>query len=459
MLQPSPITPAQTALEALAAFVSEADFTLRAPSVDLVRNALIDTLGCILGGVREPVAESARGVRCPEVTRGAPVLGTARRTEPACAAFLNAVAGHALEFDDWEVPGNTHPSVVMFPALLAASASAPLAGTRLMDAYIAGYEVIARIGEACNFEHYERGWHTTATLAPIGAAAAISRLRRFDRTQTANAMSLAISRAVGYTCQFGADAKALQAGFAAETGVVAAALAGAGLSGQAAVLDAPTGFNALMGHGDTTRFASAFEQLGPSLALEKHGLIFKAYPSCGYTHRVIDCAREIHAQGLGEITNIERIVVRLPDLHADILPFVIPRDAREARFSLPFCTATALLTGDLTLDDLTGERWREPDVVELMQRVDVQPFAPHDPLLNYDPEQPDTVTVQRRDARRCTASTAHPSGAPQNPLSNERLLAKFNRNADTVVCESDPLWRWPDAADVHDLLQTLESTS
>ncbi len=134
----------------------------------------------------------------------------------------------------------------MLPASLAI-APPVAAGREVVSAYLAGFEVIARLGEALNFEHYDAGRHTTATLGALGAAAACARLTDLSADTTTNALSIAVSAVSGFACQFGSDTKPLQAGFAARAGVEAAYLANAGLTGQAHVLDHPRGRAALLG--------------------------------------------------------------------------------------------------------------------------------------------------------------------------------------------------------------------
>lgn len=244
----------KTAIERLAYFVAETEIAPDTETICIVRDALIDTLGCILAGASQPVAQQTQLTLSSWGSGLARALGTSLHLAAPWAAMANAVVGHALDFDDWEMAGNTHPSVVMFPALLAVAADRPddqpVSGQAILEGYVAGFEVIARIGEAVNLEHYARGWHSTATIGSLGSAAAVARLMGLNRRQTAHALSISLSQAVGYTCQFGTDAKALQSGFAAKTGVLAASLAQNGLTGQAHVLEANTGFHHLMGHGD-----------------------------------------------------------------------------------------------------------------------------------------------------------------------------------------------------------------
>ena len=442
----------------LAEFVSGATPAADTGVTGVMRDSLIDTFGCILVGAAEEVSRLSRGALDDAAAGDLPVYGSALRTRPESAAFLNAVAGHALDLDDWEIPGNSHASVVMLPALLAAAAGGGLSGKSLCTAYLVGFEVIARLGEAVNFEHYARGWHTTGTLASIGAAAAVCRLWQLDADRTANAISLAVSRAAGLTRQFGSHAKPLQAGFAAENALGAARLARAGLTGQAHVLEGDQGYFALTAHQDHTRHDIPFSRLGKRLALEEYGQVLKPYSSCGYTHRIIDCARQFHGDGI-DTSQIEAITIELPDFHAAILPFRQPANRREALFSLPFCAAMGLLHGDLTLNDLDRERWNDTDVRALIACSEVVPFVPSRPQLNYDPEEPDRLSIRLRSGEIRLAEERFPRGAPQNPLSLDEVMDKFIANAsrfrEPAADDLEMLKNWTELDDLLPLLESL----
>ena len=442
-------------IQELADFIAEADLEIGEGLRESLRHALIDTLGCILLGAPEPVAAKTRASLADWGTGQAMVFGSGLKLAAPWAAMANAVAGHALDFDDWELLGNSHSSVVIFPALMALlqerAQAGPRSGREICEAYAVGFEVIARLGLAMNFDHYDRGWHSTATFGPIGAAAAAARLLGLDPGRTTHALSLAVSQAVGYTCQFGANAKPLQAGFAAKAGLMAARLAEKGLTGQPQVLEGPTGFRALASDCDEARFAAAFAGLGAPLALQTHGLVFKAYPSCGYTHRLVDCAIALRREADFELSDIEAITASLPDFHAAILPFHMPNDRREALFSVPYCVATALARGGLSFEDFHGAPWEAPLRQRLIESVRLEIRNPKNPGLNYDSADPDWLEVALRDGRLLRKTCAFPLGAPQNPMSRERILAKFEANAGSNR-GLEALQTWPEAADVAALL-------
>ena len=456
MISPAPPLPPELSLTRLASFCAETTFKPDEALISLIGMALIDTVGCFLSGANQQVSIMAQKAFSDLGPATAPVFGTTIRTEPSKAALLNAVAGHAVEFDDWEMVGNTHPSNVLFASILAAAGDRPVSGKAVMDAYLAGFEVIARLGEAINFEHYDQGWHATGTLGAIGAAASISRLWGLNAEQTANALSIATSRAIALTSQFGSDTKPLQAGFAAETGIVAARLAAQGLTGQPDILDAPKGFFALTGHRDTARHAAAMEKLGTMPALEEHGLVFKLYPSCGYSHRLIDCAVELFNGGTVNPDDIDKITLHLPTLHAAVVPFIQPENRPQALFSLPFCVSVALTSGDVMLADFDSERWRDPAIRALIGKTEIVPFKPQRPELNYAPQDPDRLDVLLGDGTTHTATVVYPKGSPPNPASEQRLIEKFKQNAALGSRLQEPemtealgrFLAWPSADDV-----------
>ena len=447
----------ETALQCISRHISRTRFAPNATSLGFLRDAFIDTYGCMLIGAGQPVSTKTHQalIAGGSIHPGgqATIFGTDYRATPGTAAMANAIAGHALEFDDWEVPGNTHVSVVLVPAILAAAAGRPLPGKEAIDAYLAGYETIARIGEAINLEHYDQGWHATATIGAIGVAAAVARLLALDSEQTANALALATSRALGYNAQFGSEAKPVQVGFAVDGGLVSAQLAAAGVTGQAHMLEHDTGMAAMMSDAGLERIVAAMSRMGESLAFDDYHIVFKPWPSCGYTHRIMTGMLELRSHGI-DPSGIENIELQLPDMHAGILPFTQPCDRSEALFSLPFCAALVLLDGDLNIDHIRDQAWNRDDVRRLVDRISVRPFKPERPELNYDPLQPDRILVECGEDSHCI-EVPYPLGSPQLPVSQQQLQRKFQLNAGLDEASAASHWQslagWIDSNDIHDL--------
>src|SRR6478672_5329853 len=194
--------------------------------------AVCDTVGVILAGAVEPAAQIARAVIGGEGV--CHVLGTSRRAGAADAAFVNAVAAHALDFDDMCFVSMAHPSCALVPAALAAAESSSASGSALLDGYIVGFEVECRLGSVMNPRHYHsRGWHCTSSIGTVGAAAAAARLLGLDASATAHALGIAASSACGLKENLGSMVKPLHAGLAARNGLMAARLAGEGFTASA----------------------------------------------------------------------------------------------------------------------------------------------------------------------------------------------------------------------------------
>ena len=209
--------------------------------------ALLDTIGVMLAGasesaaasVQQVVAQESSGLQCS-------VLGTGLRTSATNAALANGTAAHAHDYDDMCFVSLAHPSAPLVAAGLAIAERSGATGRALLEAYVVGFEIEARLGRAMNPRHYQRGWHCTSTLGTIGAAAAASRLLGFDARVIGHALAIAASEASGLKENFGTMVKPLHAGLAARNGVLAALLAQAGMTASGSAIEGPQGFLAAM---------------------------------------------------------------------------------------------------------------------------------------------------------------------------------------------------------------------
>lgn len=394
-------------------------------AIGRVRSALLDTIGCMLAGIHQPPARIARTSVAAWGSGAALVVGTELRLAAPWAAFANATAAHALDFDDWDLPANAHPSAVLVPALFANAEQDGHSPSDVVDAYLIGLEVILRLGEAVNMAHYERGWHSTATLGVLGAAAACARMQRLCEAEVGAALGLATSMASGFTCQFGTMAKAMHAGFAAKGGVLAARLAANGATASPQALDGERGFVSLLAGDDAGGFEIPLSKLGNPPAIEEHGLAIKRYASCGYTHRVIDAVLSLRDEHGIVPEEVQGVDVSIPRGFANILPYGVPTDEREAMFSAPYCVAAGLFGGDLGLDDFTPAAVSREPVLRLAAQVRVRPFVETRPDMNMGSQDPDTVTIALRGGQTVEASVGVPLGAPARPLCDAALRSKF----------------------------------
>ena len=417
----------EPALTRLAEFVASVPATDHTPDgIATAKRAFLDTISCMLLGADEEVTRVAIAAATAWGEGPAPVYGTDSRLPAPWAAMANGASAHSLDLDDFTLQANDHASAVLIPAVLGAAVGRPVSGKDVIDAYLVGLEVIFRLGEAVNIDHYKLGWHTTSTLDSIGATAAVARLTRLPPSQVAAAMSLTTSLGSGYVSQFGTMAKPLHAGFSAKNGILAAGLAGAGASAYAGALDGEISFASLLVPPGKARFDEPLAKLGAPWGVDELGLGAKHYPSCGYTHRAIDGSIELHEHlGIQSAGEVEFVSISLPDFHLAILPFGVPKDPTEALFSTAYCAATALATGRCTMDDFTAHAVGRADILDLSGRIDVAARVPKNPDVNIDPGDPDIVAVRLRDGRTAEVKMPLFTGAPGKAMTPDQFTKKF----------------------------------
>src|SRR5688500_12910136 len=182
----------------------------------------IDVIAVAIPGAVEPVTRRVFETVSNWGAGPAAAVGQGARLAAPWAALVNGTAAHALDFDDNFDPAKAHATAVLAPAILALAEQEGASGRACLDAYIAGLQIMGRVGQGVNPAHRNRGWHATATVGAIGAAAACVRLLDLNEDQAAHALSIATSMAGGFMSQFGTSVKPIHAGLAAKAGVMAA---------------------------------------------------------------------------------------------------------------------------------------------------------------------------------------------------------------------------------------------
>lgn len=396
------------------------------------RVAVQDTVACMLAGSRAPVTQRAAKAIEDWGSGTCNAVG-GRRVAAPWAALVNGTAAHALDFDDYDFPAVSHPSAVLVPALLALAEEHGASGVAMLDAYVVGYEAMACIGKAVNMAHYERGWHSTATLGTLGATAACARLLRLDGDACATALSIATSMAAGFKSQFGTMAKPLHAGLAAKNGILAIRFAQSGITASMATLDGPWSILTLLGGDTAPGFVRALDELGAPLAIEHFGLVIKRFPTCSYTHRAI--AGVLHLRQLHRIdaAQVERVEAELPDRNARVLAHPLAETEAQARFSMQYCLANAICSGDVTEADFLPDALSRTEVRDLMRRITLIDY-PADPNgSDSSPDEPDHVRVWLESGELFEITIGDVPGGPACPLSEKELSAKLHQCVDPVI--------------------------
>lgn len=389
------------------------------------RTAILDTVGVTLAGANEDcvkILERTEGIG--QAPGPCLVFGRGLRTSALDATLLNGTASHALDFDDVAPGIGGHPSVPLVPAMIALGEAGGVSGADALAAYVAGYETESRIGRAVNFHHYEKGWHPTATLGVFGAVAASSRLLGLTEDQTATALDLATSLAAGIKANFGTMTKPLHVGHCGRSGMLAAMLAKEGFTAADGAFEHAHGFFAVFDGADNVDADKVFDGWADPLEVADPGPGLKQFPCCGSTHPSIACALKIiqdEAFQPDAVTEIEILTNprRLP--HTDNPD---PKTGLEAKFSIQYAVARALVSGRVGFEDFEGDAFDDVQVRALMARLRVGPHVEMGP--ESDQQFAAEVVVTTRDGRKLAARDDHKIGrGPADPMSPDELWAKF----------------------------------
>jgi 2-methylcitrate dehydratase PrpD len=354
------------------------------------------------------------------------VIGDAAGYTPAGAAMLNGTLAHSLDFDDTHASGSLHPSAPIVPAAFAAAEMAGSDGKSVLAAIVAGYEVQIRLSLALDPKaHYDRGFHPTATCGAFGAAAAAGRLLGLDVTGYLNAFGIVLSMSSG-SMQFlvnGAWTKRSHVGHAAMCGLIAATLAREGYQGAAEAIEGKWGF--LHAYSPAADAAKVVDALGRRWETLK--IAVKPYPSCRYSHAPLDGLLALARTHGIKAEEVEEVTVGVPEpgwkIIGDPEPAKqSPKSVVDGQFSMAFCAAVALRTGNLVWDDYASHL-ADPATLALCRKVKTRV----DPKAQADFPAEMAGSVQIRTSRGGFDTYVRvPKGEPANFLSAAELRSKFD---------------------------------
>ncbi len=386
------------------------------------RGAVQDTIGVALAGAGEPAARIVQRVLAADGGPGPSTVLGAGPAGPSAAALANGTAAHALDFDDMCWVTLAHPSAPLVAAGLAVGEAVDASGRALLDAYVVGFEVEAALGTVMNPTHYERGWHGTATIGTLGAAAAAARVLGLDAEATTRALAIAASEASGLKENFGTMVKPLQGGLAARNGVLAALLARDAFTASPRAIDGPQGFLVAMQSAGRD-LSAAIDRLGRRWEIVTGGITVKLYPSCAATHPTIDTLRDLRREAGIEPSGVEAVEIDVDPVVPTVLIHDRPTTGLEGKFSLHYCAAAALAFGRVGIDTFEPDAMRDPAVERLVPRVTMRA----DDRLGRDvpPLTEARVTVRLTDGRTLERSVRGARGYPEHAASPAELDEKF----------------------------------
>ncbi len=390
---------------------------------EIARTGIADCFGVLIAGARDPeIALVDRELGCHVGAALASLIPSGSRRTIESAALINGVAAHVLDYDDVSLDG--HPSAALVPAILAQGEASGSSGAEMLTAYIAGYEVWAELLEREPTPLHRKGWHPTAVLGTIAAAAACAKLRNLDAGRTSTAMAIAASMSSGLVANFGTMTKSFQVGRAAQSGVIAARLAQAGLTASLDALEHAGGLLAALSPEGKAALDRPFSAAAKEWHIVRHGLNIKRYPICYATHRSIDAALALVERYDLSPGEVGRIRVSTGKTQLLMLRNSRPQTGLEAKFSMQFAMAAALVARKVGLAELTDGFVCRPDVQAIFPRVSFEPTSETMDGAAFAPADAVEITTINGETLN-SGPVEYAKGSHQRPLSRDELWTKF----------------------------------
>ncbi|THE66098.1 MmgE/PrpD family protein [Salinadaptatus halalkaliphilus] len=447
------LTHSRRNMETLGSFVAELGIDdVPEDATRLAERAILDTVGVTLAGADTEAAESTRAAVVDEGKTS--VLGCDDAYGLTDAVFVNATAGHALDFDDVALAAmDGHPSVPMVPALLAVGAREGASGRDILTAFAAGFESQCYLSRPISPGHYEGGWHATSTIGCFGAAAAIANLLGLSTTKTINALGIAASMPAGLKRNFGSMTKPIHAGQAARSGTTAALLAANGATADATVLEGERGFFDCY-RGDGEPDLERLSDLGERWSLLEDGIDIKKYPCCYYTHAAIYAAIQLAERRELSADDVDAVTVTASQGAADALHHDDPDTGLEGKFSMPYLIGRAIADRDVDLAAFEDDAIDDEAVQAVRERVELIV----DDDLPYGSNAA-RVAVTTRAGEHYERRQEQPPGTHDDPLSADELHEKFRMcatHAPAAIDADDALAALEDLRSISDIASVLE---
>jgi 2-methylcitrate dehydratase PrpD len=409
----------------LGRFVSELNLNdLPAEAQNVAKTGITDCFGVMIAGARDPaIAMLDRELSGSDGPMQASLVPSLKKRNVEDAALVNGAAAHVLDYDDVTLDG--HPSAVLVPAILAQGEALGASGAELLTAYVAGYEIWVELLIREPVPLHQKGWHPTAVRGAVAAAGACAKLRRLSPEKSKTALAIAASMAGGVVANFGSLTKCFQVGRAAQSGVLAARLADAGLTASQDALEHPSGFLAAFSPTGECDISRPFIAKDKVWHIVRQGLNLKRYPICYATHRAIDAALALTSKYDLQPADIDQIRVSTGEMQMLMLRNDRPKTGFEAKFSMQFAMASSVVARAVGLSQLTDQFVARSEVQGLFPKVTIETTKETVNGSAFAPSE----AVEIRTAKGQVLSSGpvlHAKGSMQQPLSRSELQEKFD---------------------------------
>jgi 2-methylcitrate dehydratase PrpD len=403
--------------------------------------AVTDYFAVALAGCRAKGLQLVRRHVWSQYAKGdATIIGDTDRMSAEAAALYNGTMAHWEEYDDATFGMAGHPSVVVMPALFAACEMEEVSGQQFVTAFVAAVEVCAKVGRLINPRSIVLGYHPTAIIGPLGAAAAVGKVWGFDPETMENALGLAATHACGLRPHLGRMAKPLHAGLATRGGIAAAMLARDGFVGAPNLIEDPHGYAHAFSGGQPNDYEALEAKIGKPLEILEPGLAFKIFPSNFHTQAPVVAVLQMVREDGVRAEDVESVRCLGNHMTQHSLWNDNPQTELEGKLSLHYCVAAALVDGQLEVEQFEEGRAQDPRIRSLFPRIRLEP---HPDMANLDFTKGKDflgmeVIIKLKNGSTCSRhikSGFSVPGVDGNRVHRD-LIDKFMRNARRVLPEA-----------------------
>jgi 2-methylcitrate dehydratase PrpD len=410
----------------IAEFCSVTKFEdLNEDSINKAKMVMTDTYGVIYSGYKQPVSDILVDwiQKRNESQEEATVLGYDFKTSLQNAALINGTMGHAIDFDDVSSALRGHPSVVIFPTVLAVGEHLKASGKDILLAFVLGVEVMIKLSKYLNPSHYLKGWHSTPTLGVIGSAVATGKLFGFNKEQMQTVMGLACSMVSGMRLNFGTMTKPFHVGYSAKNGIEAAQLVQLGMTANQNIFDSKISFFNMYGEEEKEFKIKAW---GNPWEVSVPGFNIKRYPCCYATHRSADAMENIVQSNdisLDDVLSIESIS---PTGATAPLIYEQPKTGLEGKFSMQYVLAAMLTDKKLKINTFTDENVQRPEIQENLYKIKNTESSEIKENRDEDNLGYVIVNIQLKNGETLSEKVHFARGSFKNPLTKQESYDKFS---------------------------------
>lgn len=415
-----------TVIECMVRFMNELKKEpLAQDTISDLKHILTDILGCMVAGAdsRQVLLAKQASADYFGVKTSALIASGGEKADSRNAAMINSMAAHALDFDDYNTELKGQSSAVIVPVALALAEKYQVLPAEMMKAMYTGLSVDNVIGKVMFSHSYSKGWSSTSTLGIFGAAAAAGLMMGLSDEELCGALGIAADESGGVKINYGTYAKDLCVGHTAYKAIYAAEMAKAGLTANKEALEGKKGLiDAVMKDPEKT------ERIGAALKAElrkrsQARVTFKPYPTSRGNHSALDCVLEIIKNNEIDHKCINKIICHVQNTVYDVDHYPFPQNTYQGKFSVRYCIAMMIINGRLSTEDFSGNEITDPDVIGLMNKIDVL-IDPGFADSFYGAEVDILLTNGAIYSKRCN----YAKGSYENPMLKEELYLKFNYN-------------------------------